>query len=283
MTKQHEFLRTVLLHLSLIPRVGPSTVERLVAALGHEGLYEVYHWRPQELSFRAGLSIDFAEIIVQGLADKELLAQELRLIERYRISWTTFLDNDYPDLLKQIHLPPLVLYWKGTLVSLKKCVAFVGSRMATVYSEIMLKRLIPPLIARNWVIVSGGALGADAMAHRITLEEGGSTVAVIGSGLLKPYPKSHSSLFTSIVESNGIVMSSFPLTMSAVPGNFPARNRIIAGLSRAVIVTQAGEQSGALITASYAVNEGREVGAVPGSLIDGLSSGYTNCYVRVLA
>jgi DNA processing protein len=272
-----EETRQTLLHLSLISRVGPATVERLVAALGSNGLRDIYCWRAKELSVRTGISLSLAELIVQGLADKKLLHDELQRIEKYAVSWVTLFDEKYPPLLKEIHLPPLVLYWRGgDCTMLAKCIAFVGSRKANIYALKALKKCIPPLLGQQWTVVSGGALGADALAHRVTLDAGGRTVAVIGSGLCNPYPTTNRQLFSYIVERGGMVMSCFPLLSPAVPGNFPARNRIIAGLSRATIVVQAAEKSGALITASFALEQGREVGAIPGSIDDELSAGCNN-------
>ena len=266
-------MRNLLLHLSLIPRVGPSIVERLVATVGNDRLLDLYEWSSHGLTMRARLSPSLADTIIQGLADITLLTNELDLIEKHAISWVTIIDEHYPPLLKHIHLPPIVLYWRGKgLHTLEKSVAFVGSRMATEYSNASMDMLIPSLVEHGWTIISGGAVGADTMAHRRAMRAGGSTAAVIGSGLLKPYPSTNRLLFESIIE-QGLLISAFPLTMSAMPGNFPARNRIIAGLSRGVVVVQAGLKSGALITASFAIDQGREVGAVPGPITDLLSSG----------
>ena len=132
---------------------------------------------------------------------------------------------------------------------------------------------IPELVHNGCSIVSGGALGIDGLAHRATLEAQGVTVAVLGSGLLKPYPAAHKTLFKKIIECRGALVSCFPLLTEPKPALFPARNRIIAGLSRGCLVVQAGIPSGALITAQYAVDEGREVFAVPGSLDNPLSVG----------
>jgi DNA processing protein len=150
---------------------------------------------------------------------------------------------------------------------------FVGSRLASPYAAQVIKHLVPPLVEHQWVIVSGGAQGADTMAHETALAAGGKTIAVLGSGLLCPYPASNRSLFQRIVDSGGIVMSPFPLLVPPDRGTFPARNRIISGLSLGCVIVQAAQRSGALITANFALEQGRQVFAVPGLINESLSDG----------
>ena len=179
--------------------------------------------------------------------------------------------------LKQIHLPPVVLYVQGTLPPpATKMLAVVGSRKANAYAHRVTRLLLPPVIEQNVCIVSGGALGADTIAHSVTLENNGTTLAVLGAGLLRAYPRQNNGLFKSIVEHGGALISPFPLETEATPGNFPARNRIIAGLSQVCLVLQAAEKSGALITASWALEAGRDVCAVPGAIDDPVSYGCNN-------
>jgi DNA processing protein len=185
-----------------------------------------------------------------------------------------FFDVDYPERLAHIHLPPAVLYVRGdTGVLARRSGAIVGSRNANDYAQRVLRTLIPPLVGAGLVVVSGGARGVDGMAHAITSASGGQTVVVLGSGLARPYPAEHRALFDEVLATGGAVVSPFPMMMQAERGNFPARNRIIAGLSEGVIVVQAARKSGALITAQYALEQGRFVGAVPGSIDDPLSEG----------
>ena len=202
-----------------------------------------------------------------------MLERELLLIEKHKIHWITHLDETYPQLLKNIHIPPTVLYWQGTLPAGQNAIAIVGARAANAYGKQVIEQLVPPLVAHNWVIVSGGALGADTMAHQATLKAQGITVAVLGSGLLQPYPPENIRLFETIIQNGGAVVSPFPLLMEPLPGNFPARNRVIAGLSRGCIVIQAATKSGARITADYCLSQGRDVFAIPGSIYDPLSVG----------
>ncbi len=267
-------MRRTLLHLSLIPGIGPATVQRLCRALGAEKISEIYLWSTQDFCSRVDLPLALAQALSYGLSQSLLLERELELIESQSVSWCTLYDDDYPALLKQIHYPPLVLYWWGERLSaFDPAVALVGSRKANVYGRQAIERLIPDFVQAGWGVVSGGALGADAMAHEVTLDVRGKTCAIIGSGLLNPYPALNKRLFMRIREQGGALVSPFPLAMQALPGNFPARNRIIAGMSKATVVIQAAEKSGALITAYFALEQGREVGAVPGPITDLLSVG----------
>lgn len=267
-------MNRTILHLSLIPGIGPAVILKIARALPYERFEELYRWSVQSFMYRAGVSEQSSEAIVQGLLDDKVLIQELRLIEKYHINVVTFDEQTYPALLHATYLPPSVLYWQGeSLDILEHAVAMVGSRKASHYGQRAIESFVPELIAAGWTLVSGGALGADTMAHKATLLAGGKTVAVIGSGLLCPYPRSNKKLFETIIERGGIVMSPFPLTMDALPGNFPARNRIISGLSLATVVIQAAEKSGALITALFALEQGRDVCALPGPFDDPLSAG----------
>ncbi len=269
-------MHRVVLHLSLIEHIGPAAGLRLIRALGstEQSLSSIYMLSISELQSLAGLSEERARTLYEGLADKSLLERELALINEYEISVITVLDENYPVLLKNIYLPPLVLYVKGhAVLDSQRHLGMVGSRKADSYGQAVVSMLVCDLVKNGWVIVSGGAVGIDGMAHQATIDADGTTIAVLGSGLLRPYPKVHKNLFTKIIESGGALVSPFPLTMEALPGMFPARNRIIAGLSRGCVVIQAAIPSGALITAQYALNEGREVFAVPGTINNPLSAG----------
>lgn len=270
-------MNKTLLHISLIPGVGPAAVLKIVRVLPYERFEELYHWSVQNFMYRAGVTEQTSQAIVQGLLDQTVLVRELHLLEKHRVQVVMLDQPEYPEFLKNTYLPPLVLYWQGeSLDILQHTIALVGARKATSYGQRAIDTMVPELVAAGWTIVSGGALGADTMAHRATLKAGGKTVAVIGAGLLCPYPRSNEKLFETIVEQGGLVMSPFPLTMEALAGNFPARNRIISGLSWATVVIQAAQKSGALITAFFALEQGREVCAVPGPFDDPLSAG---CHV----
>lgn len=273
---------SILLHLSLIDDIGPGTVNTLLARLPAScALHDLYAMSASDITATFGISPLRAAKLVHGLADTKLLETELALIERHAISWMTIQDKNYPTLLAAIHGPPIVFYWQGAaLQEADKKMAVIGARKANGYGQRAIDLIVPALVAQQWVIVSGGALGADSMAHRATLQAGGRTVAVLGSGLLKPYPSQNQDLFADIIASGGTIVSTFPLMMSPLAENFPARNRIISGLSRGCVVAQAATKSGASITAHYALEQGRDVFAVPGPIDDELSAG---CHALIQA
>ena len=175
-------------------------------------------------------------------------------------------DEDYPRLLREISQPPPVLYYRGEILPEDElAVAVVGTRRVSAYGRQVAENLAGAL-ARNQVsVVSGLARGTDAIAHQATLRAGGRTLAVLGSGVDRIYPPEHRKLAEEIVE-NGAVLSDYPPGTPPESSNFPPRNRIIAGLSLAIVVIEAGETSGALITASFAADQGREVLALPGNI-----------------
>ena len=266
----------VLLHLSLIEKVGPAAVLGLIKSfeLSKQSLNDIYLLSVAELQQRGLLTLEKAQLVYHGLRSRILLDKELQLIEKSYITYTTIADQHYPEMLKNTHLPPIVLYSKGAgALASQNHIAVVGSRAADRYGYTIVKTFVPEMVKQGWAIVSGGALGIDTAAHQAALDAGGITIAVIGSGLLRAYPPQNADLFKKIIDSGGTLVSPFPLLMEALPGNFPARNRIIAGLARGCLVVQAAAKSGALITAQYALNEGRDVFAVPGAIDNPLSAG----------
>jgi DNA processing protein len=182
-------------------------------------------------------------------------------------------DNNYPRLLKEISDPPPVLYVKGQIPTGERFLAVVGARKMTSYGRQVTEILARDLVASGFTIVSGLARGVDSYSHRVTVGNKGKTVAVLGGGLDKVYPQENVALANEIAEGSGAVISEYPLGMGSVPGNFPARNRIISGLSLGVLVTEAGEESGSLITTGCAAEQGREVFAVPGPMYSKLAKG----------
>jgi len=266
--------RNTLLHLSLVSGIGPATAEKIVQKLSLQELEQIYRFARRDLAYILQLSETLVDKIFTGLRDSKLLETELSLLEKYKINWLTVHDSEYPILLKQTHLPPTILYYQGSPLSThEKTVAMVGSRASDNYGQQVVQKLVPELCTAGYSLVSGGALGIDTHVHREVCAAGGKTVVVLGSGLLKAYPSSNKSLFESIRQNNGTIVSSFSLETGARPENFPARNRIISGLSRSCVVIQAGIPSGALITAQFALDQGREVGAVPGPITSLLSIG----------
>lgn len=261
----------ILLQLSLVPGIGPATIEKLRAFLGNRDWSLLPTLQTYEL--QRALTPAMAEKVATALRDGSALEQEMRLLEKHAIQLVTINDEAYPSLLRHIHLPPPVLYVRGSVAALsQRAIAMVGSRQANRYAQQAIDLLVPPLVAHGYIIVSGGARGADSMAHAAALQANGSTIAILGAGLLSPYPMYQRDLFERIAV-QGALISPFPLRLPADEGTFPARNRIIAGLCDAVIVVQAAEKSGARITAQYALDQGREVGVVPGPIFDPLSAG----------
>lgn len=185
------------------------------------------------------------------------------------------LDKDYPCLLKDIYNPPKQIYVLGSMPDLPM-VAIVGSRKPTPYGEMIAYKIAADLARSGICIVSGLAYGIDSIVHRATLEAGGKTIAVLGSGLENIYPSQHRALAREIVRSGGALISEFESHTPPLKHHFPARNRIIAGMSEATIVPEADAKSGSLITAQLALDENRHVLAVPGPVTSARSSGPNN-------
>lgn len=190
-------------------------------------------------------------------------------------STISFQNQDYPDQLRQIASPPKQLYSVGQLPQ-GHYVAIVGTRRPTDYGRQVTYQLASQLAKAGFIIVSGLALGIDGVAHQAAVEAGGKTVAVLGNGIGKVYPPSHKWLADKILETGGAIVSEYEPGVEPQKFTFPARNRIIAGLSLAVIVTEADASSGSLITANFALEQGRAVMAVPGNITSLRSAGPNN-------
>jgi len=192
------------------------------------------------------------------------------------IKVVSVIDRDYPANLRQISDAPPVLYFRGNLLPADDlAIAVVGARFATSYGRQVTEKFVFELVNSGLTIVSGLARGIDSFAHRAALDAGGRTIAVLGSGVDTIYPPENKKLAEEIVKC-GALVSEFPLGFPSVPSNFPARNRIISGLSLGVLVTEAAEDSGSLITAGQAAEQGREVFAVPGPIVSKMSKGANN-------
>lgn len=187
-------------------------------------------------------------------------------LSKIGVSVATVTDKNYPEKLKQTDDAPIVLYIKGELKNVDELsIAIVGSRKVTSYGREVAEKISSELAAAGVTIISGLALGVDGVAHRAALEVGGRTIAILGNGLDQIYPPSHRELAQKITE-HGALISEYPLGHSALPMNFPYRNRIISGMSLGVVVIEGTEKSGTLLTASHAARQGREVFAVPGPI-----------------
>lgn len=208
-------------------------------------------------------------------------AYSTKLAER-RLRFVSRSDRRFPTLLREIHDPPPGLFLRGDAddeLLGAPAIAVVGARACSAYGSQVARMLGRELGSAGLVVVSGMARGTDGEAHRGALEAGGRTVAVLGCGIDRDYPAAHASLARSIAES-GLIVSEYAPGVEPAPWRFPARNRIIAGLTQATVVVEARERSGALITADLALEEGREVFAVPGEITSGLSAG-TNALLKL--
>ena len=201
----------------------------------------------------------------------------IKKLKEKDVWFVTLQDKEYPELLKEIKNPPFVLYGKGDLSTFSErfgpSVAVVGARKTTEYGREVTKLLTTELVLSGFTIVSGLALGVDAISHMTALGNNGKTIAVLGCGVDCCNPAENQSIYNSILESGNCIVSEFPLGMKPTQWTFPARNRIIAGLSQAVLVTEGAEDSGSLITAEFALKFKRKVFAVPGPITSSMSKG----------
>ncbi|MFC2020936.1 DNA-processing protein DprA [Chloroflexota bacterium] len=201
------------------------------------------------------------------------LEAEMEKLERYRVTVLTFHDTDYPARLKEIYDYPPLLYIRGSLIPEDEwCLAVVGTRRATVYGRQVTEEIVADLARSNITIVSGLAKGIDSVAHHSALEAGGRSIAIFACGLDTVYPGENADLARRIMQ-QGALISEYPLGTRPRADNFPRRNRIMSGLSPGVLVVEAGESSGAMITAHIALEQDREVFAIPGSVLSPVSKG----------
>lgn len=212
------------------------------------------------------LTNDNIEDIINS-KNNDLLNKHLELLHKNKISYTTIIDEDYPQILKNIHFPPPVLYYLGIINKdiFNNCISIVGSRNASYYGLKMSEKIAYELASSKINIVSGLAKGIDSKAHIGTLKANGKTIAVLGNGVNIIYPKENRYLYKQIKDS-GLIISEFPPNTEPKPYNFPRRNRIISGLSLGTLIIEAAKKSGSLITAKYALEQGREVYALPGNI-----------------
>ena len=195
----------------------------------------------------------------------------LETLAKLGVRVVTTADQEYPELLRQVTGKPNLLYFKGKLEEVgRKAMAVVGTRKPTLYGREVTERLVSQLVGYGFTIVSGLARGIDSVAHRAAIEAGGRTLAVMATGIDKVYPPENRELAEKITQ-HGMLISEFAPGYIAVPGNFPARNRIISGLSLGVLVTEGASKSGTKITAKHALDQGREVFAVPGPITSRMS------------
>ncbi len=261
--------------LSMLGGVSPRRKYILLEHFGDPA----YIWEAGEAELKA-LGLCTPKVIGR-LRDREArdnTSAAMEQIKKCDADVITLNDKRYPSELKFTADPPVVLYCRGSLKNDEICVAVVGSRRATWYGLDMAKRLSRALAGHGVTVVSGMARGVDSHAHLGALERNGRTIAVLGCGVDRAYPPENRELMKKIIE-NGAVISEYPPGTEPIPYNFPARNRIISGLSRGVAIVEASERSGSLITADFALEQGRDVFAVPGNINSVYSAG-TNRLIR---
>lgn len=256
--------------LNMVLGVGKTLCHRLVKTFGSPE--KVFHASRRDLMGVERVGDKVARQILDFDLEQSL-KREYQLAERRNVRILTIDDPQYPFLLKSIYDPPPVIYYKGTFLDERSVpLAVVGTRKASSYGKMVAEKLCTALSEMGVCIVSGMARGIDTLAHKSALKLGNPTIAVFGCGLEYTYPPESGSLRRQI-EEQGAVISEFPMSTKPDRNNFPARNRVISGLSHGTLVVEAGEKSGALITAQFALEQGREVFAVPGNIFSSESRG----------
>ncbi|WP_339145797.1 MULTISPECIES: DNA-processing protein DprA [unclassified Sutcliffiella] len=271
-----QLLKERLITLHHCPQLSCKTIKHL---LRHDPTLEnLYKHAPSDIASFFSINHQQADAIHQFIRINNMVKLH-SIYKEQNIQLITIFDHEYPSLLKEIYDPPLVLYLKGNqhLLNTRK-LGVVGARNMSSYGREALGSLIPPLIRENFTIVSGLAKGVDIHAHCLAMKMKGNTIAVLGSGIFNIYPKEHKELAYSISQHH-LLLSEYPPYTAPTKWNFPMRNRIISGLSEGVIVVEAKEKSGSLITADQAMDQGREVFAVPGSILSETSKG-TNSLIK---
>lgn len=227
---------------------------------------KIIWYKTKEELIEDGIKGKYADKITNNIY-RQNLDKYLKYMNENNIEMVTIKNKDYPDKLKVIYDPPVVLYVKGNKTILnEKSVAIVGCRICTKYGENIAKKLAYNLSLNNINIISGLARGVDSFAHKGSLAGKGKTIAVVGCGLDRVYPEENIGLFNEIIKNNGVIVSEYIIGTKPLAKNFPRRNRIISGISNGVIVVEAREKSGTLITVDFALEQGKNIYAVPGNI-----------------
>ena len=260
---------------SLIPGIGRVRLAQLENHFGRLG--DAWQATPAELE-HSGVDNSVIRAIIAS-RPKISLDEEMEKLEHYGVRVLTYHDEEYPARLKEIYDYPPLIYIRGSLLPEDEwCLAVVGTRRATVYGRQVTEEIVADLARSRITIVSGLAKGIDSIAHRAALEAGGRSIAVFACGLDSVYPAENLELARNIMQ-HGALISEYPLGTRPKADNFPRRNRIMSGLSLGVLVVEAGETSGAMITARLALEQDREVFAIPGSILSPTSQG-TNSLIQ---
>ena len=260
-----------LLQLSCVHRIGPRKIRVLISHFGDPA--SILKASPRDLIRVPGIEKKLASNIIHNAGAAAFADEQLRRLNRIGGRIVTFWDREYPELLKRTYDPPAFLFVLGHFTSTDKdAFAIVGTRRPSHYGQSVAEIFSRALAELGLSVVSGLARGVDTIVHTTTLDSKGRTIAVIGSGLDVPYPPENRKLLEAVA-SHGVVASEFPMGAKPDATNFPRRNRIISGLSLGTLVVESGEDGGAMITASTALDQNREVFAIPGNITEKRSAG----------
>ena len=251
------------LKLVSISGLGSGKIQRLLKIF--QSPNKIFRSTKFELSDLSFLSENVIKEIVEN-SDNEFVENQLQMLGKHNVRLISILDEEYPDLLKFIYAPPIFLYIKGKILpNDNNAIAIVGTRKASNYGKLSTQKIASEIAKSGFTIISGLAYGIDGCAHNAALNVGGRTIAVFGTGLETVYPSSHRNLAERIAQ-NGALISEFPMGTKIETWNFPTRNRIISGMSKGTLVIEGGKKSGALLTAKMALDQNREVFAIPGNI-----------------
>jgi len=259
------------LSFSLADGIGPKTFELLLKKFGTAE--KAWESSVNELK-DAGLgpkTIDALNLFRNTYNPKEYIQK----LEKNKIWYISQNDKEYPESLKKLPNPPIVVFGRGdkSCLSSPKTIGVVGARKVTSYGREVTEGLVADLVSYGFTIISGMALGVDAIAHIVCLENNGAAIAVLGNGVDLPFPRENQSLYQNIIEQGSAIISEYPPGTNPSKGSFPARNRIIAALSDGILITEAAEDSGSLITADWSLKLNKKVFAVPGPITSRMSDG----------
>ncbi|PFZ74207.1 DNA-protecting protein DprA [Bacillus toyonensis] len=263
--------RERLLHLHYVLADHWKAMERLLYV--DPELKVIYNFNQKQMENYTGISPEKSAELVHFLQNSNLL-QYISYLERNQIFYVTIWDENYPQLLREIQDPPFVLYGKGEKNFLNKVnkLAVVGTREPSLYSRESMEFILHPLLEREWLIVSGFAKGIDTISHEVTVKKHRPTIAILGHGLSYMYPKENRRLYEKW-EEYILLLTEYPPHYAPKKWYFPKRNRIISGISKGVLVVEAKSRSGSLITADLALEQNREVFALPGPIFIDSASG----------
>jgi len=260
-----------LLRLQSVPGLGPLKINSLISHFGTPDKVLTAH--PRDLSRVAGISKRLSLAIRRHTPPESFITEQLNAVDSLGASIIPYWDERYPVLLKKIYDPPLLLYVRGDLTPQDEgLIAVVGTRTQTSYGERVISLFVPRLVEAGYGIVSGLARGIDTLAHAASLRHGGRTIGVLGSGLDVPYPRENIGLMRDMCK-EGAVVSEFAMGTAPDAPNFPRRNRIVSGMTQGTLVVESARDGGAMITASSALDQNREVFAVPGPVFNPGSDG----------